>query len=279
MAIASRKTGVVLMLDIKNVTCGYGKEIILANIDFNVNPGDIISIMGANGIGKTTLFKSILGHLKLIKGSILIDGKDINTLSSREKAKLIAYVPQAHIPPFPFKVIDVVTMGRTAHISTFSSPTKKDMQIAKESLDKVNILYLQNKTYTEISGGERQLVLIARALAQKSEILIMDEPTANLDFGNQIRILEQINNLARNGLAIIYTTHFPDHTFLCSNQVLVIKGKDDYVFGVADKIITSELLKELYHVNAEVKEIMLTHEIVRVCIPISSPTRGDCYET
>jgi len=258
---------VVLILEIKNAICGYKNNVILDNLSFQVNKGDILSIMGANGIGKTTLFKTILGHLKLLNGEILIHGKDIKSLTSKEKAKQIAYVPQAHIPPFPFKVIDVVAMGRTSHISVFRSPSKEDMEIAEECLNTVNILYLQDKSYTEVSGGERQLVLIARALAQKSGILIMDEPTANLDFGNQTRILDQIRELSKQGLTIIYTTHFPEHAFLCSSQVLVIKGKDDFVIGNAGEIITSELIKEVYHVDAFVKEIELDFKTVKICVP------------
>ncbi|SEW46180.1 ABC transporter ATP-binding protein [[Clostridium] fimetarium] len=255
------------MLEIKNVVCGYKNNVILSDISFGVNKGSILSIMGANGIGKTTLFKTILGHLKLLDGEILLHGKAMKSLTSKEMAKQIAYVPQAHIPPFPFKVIDVVAMGRTSHISVFRSPSKKDMQIAQECLNTVNILYLQEKSYTEISGGERQLVLIARALAQKSEILIMDEPTANLDFGNQTRILDQIRALSKKGLTIIYTTHFPEHAFLCSSQVLVIKGKKEFVIGSASEIITSELIKEVYQVDALVKEIKLDFKTVKICVP------------
>lgn len=257
----------VLMLEIQDAVCGYGKEIILNNLSFQVKKGDVLSIMGANGIGKTTLFKSILGHLKLLSGKIYINDKEIDSLTIKEKARKIAYVPQAHIPPFPFQVLDVVVMGRTAHLSVFSAPSKMDMQIAEEALKILGILYLKDKVYTEISGGERQLVLIARALAQQSEIIIMDEPTANLDFGNQIRILEQINHLAERGLAIIYTTHFPEHAFQCSNRVFIIKGKSDFAIGTANEIITDELLYEIYHVRAEVREIALAQKTIRVCVP------------
>lgn len=257
------------MLKIIDATCGYGKEPVLEKLSLSVEKGEILCILGANGIGKTTLFKSVLGHIKLLSGQILLDGKDIGLLKNTDKAKRIAYVPQAHIPPFPFKVMDVVVMGRTAHIKMFSQPTKADMEIAEEALRMVNIIDLKDKTYTEISGGERQLVLIARAIAQESRILLMDEPMANLDFGNQSRILEQLRVLASLGLSIIYTTHNPEHAFQCSSKILAIKGKREHALGEAEKIITNELIQEIYHIQAEVKEIWLKNRRVRVCIPYS----------
>lgn len=256
------------MLEVHNAVCGYGKEIILEDVSLSLNKGEILSILGANGIGKTTLFKSILGHIKLLSGKILLEGKNINALYNVEKAKRIAYVPQAHIPPFPFKVIDVVVMGRTAHIKMFSQPSRLDMEIAEDALRIMNIIDLSDRTYTEISGGERQMVLIARAIAQEAKLLIMDEPMANLDFGNQSRILDQINRLSTMGLSVIYTTHSPEHTFLCSNQVLAIKNRKDYVVGEADKVITNELLKEIYQIEAIVKEIRLERKAIKVCIPV-----------
>jgi iron complex transport system ATP-binding protein len=150
-------------------------------------------------------------------------------MGAKARARLIGYVPQSHAPPFPFKALDVVTMGRTAHISLFSAPSKNDVEIAEASLESVGAAHLADRVYTEISGGERQLVLIARALAQQPQTLIMDEPTANLDFGNQVKTLALIGRLAEMGLAIILTTHFPEHAFMCSSKVAMIKNRDVFM--------------------------------------------------
>lgn len=255
------------MLELKNIVCGYGKEKVIENISFSVQKGEVIGILGANGIGKTTLFKSILGHLKLLDGEVLVKGENINRLSRKRLAQMIGYVPQAHVPPFPFKVLDVVTMGRTAHISLFAAPSSEDIRIAKEALESLGIAHLVHRIYTEISGGERQLVLIARALAQKPQMLIMDEPTANLDFGNQVKMLKQITDIANSGLAIIMTTHFPDHVFLCSSKVIVLKSRGEVIIGEAKELINNQLLKEVYGVDIEVKKVKLKNREVMTCIP------------
>jgi len=254
------------VLEVKNAVCGYGKEIVLNQLSFCINQGEILCILGANGIGKTTLFKSVQGHIRLLSGEIFLQGIKLNNYSDKGRAKQIAYVPQAHVPPFPFKVIDVVVMGRVAHIGTFSQPSQKDRKIAQEALKRVNIHQLQDKIYTLISGGERQLVLIARAIAQEANILILDEPTANLDYGNQARILQQIRRLADMGYSVIYTTHNPEHAFSCSDQVLAILNKDEHVIGNADQVITNKLLKKIYRIDAVVQTIRMDNRTVRKCI-------------
>jgi iron complex transport system ATP-binding protein len=255
------------MLELVEVSCGYGKKTVLEGLSFSVGRGEIVSILGANGIGKTTLFKSILGHIGLLSGQIMIDGRDISRMNHAERAKRIAYVPQAHIPPFPFQVKDVVVMGRTAHIKAFSKPSRTDFEIAAKALSLVNMFDLKDKVYTEISGGERQLVLIARAIAQEADTLIMDEPLANLDFGNQSRTLSQLRRLSELGFSVIYTTHNPEHAFQCSDKVLAIKGKGKYELGRAEEVITGRLLQEIYHIQTEIREVSLSSRKVRVCIP------------
>jgi iron complex transport system ATP-binding protein len=193
-------------LELKNVSCGYGKKQVLRNISLSLASGEILCLLGPNGVGKTTLFRSILGLLSLQGGEVLLNGTDIRFWTQKDKAKAIGYVPQAHEPPFPYKVLDVVMMGRTAHMGRFAMPSREDEDAALEALASIGASFLQNEIYTEISGGERQLVLIARALAQRPEILVMDEPTSNLDFGNQMRVLEQIKRLATKGFAIIMTS-------------------------------------------------------------------------
>ena len=241
---------------------------ILKNINLELKLGDSLCILGPNGVGKTTLFKTILGLLDKIGGSIDIDGRDMGSISRKELAKLIAYVPQAHVPPFPFKVLDVVSMGRTPHMSNFGGQNKEDAKISEEAIDLVGISYLKDEIYTEISGGERQMVLIARALAQQSQFLVMDEPTSNLDFGNQVKIMKIVKGLSENGKGIIMTSHFPDHTFIASNKVLAIGRDGYYKIGTPDEVVTSETLGDLYDIEAKVEDVYEgSVRIAKVCVP------------
>ncbi|AKN29744.1 iron ABC transporter ATP-binding protein [Clostridium carboxidivorans P7] len=258
-----------MKLEIKNVVCGYGKKDVVNNISMNVSSGEILCLLGPNGVGKTTFFKTILGFLKLKGGEILVDGKNIHSCSRKQLAKIIGYVPQSHTPPFPFKVFDVVLMGRTAHLSMFSSPSKEDRKIVERALEDLKIDYLRDKIYTEISGGERQMVLIARALAQDPKILIMDEPTSNLDFGNQIRVLEQINKLSERGLAIIMTSHYPNHAFLCSTKVAFMQKSNVFTVGTVDEVVTEDNLKEAYGINVKIINTVNSNgNKIKACIPM-----------
>lgn len=244
------------MLDIQNAVCGYkhGKNIhmVLDGISFRVDRGEILCILGANGIGKTTLFKSILGGIPLLGGCVTIDEKDISEMTKAETARKIGYVPQSHAPPFPFTVRQVVEMGRTAHMQLFASPSPSDIKIAEEALDTMEILHLKDRVYTEISGGERQMVLISRAIAQQADYLIMDEPTSNLDFGNQIKVLRQIKKLSDRGIGVIVTSHYPNHAFLVASKVAVIKGKSTFDIGNTDEILTTEMMDSIYGIETSI---------------------------
>ena len=258
-----------MILEVKRAICGYGTSIVVKDISLNVKSGEILCLLGPNGVGKTTFFKTILGFLKLQGGEIMLNGENIHNWTRKRLAKVIGYVPQAHTPPFPFKVFDVVLMGRTAHLSMFSSPSKKDIDIADEAINILKISYLKEKIYTEISGGERQLVLIARALAQQPEILIMDEPTSNLDFGNQIRVLEQINKLSQRGIGVIMTSHFPNHAFLCSTKVAFMQRNNVFAVGTVDEVVTEDNLKEAYGINVKIISTVNSNgEQIKACIPM-----------
>ncbi|MCI1944002.1 ABC transporter ATP-binding protein [Clostridium luticellarii] len=258
-----------MIMDIKNVSCGYGSKIIVKNISLGVKSGEILCILGPNGVGKTTFFKSILGFLKLKSGEILIDNENIQSWSRKKLAMTMGYVPQSHTTPFPFTVIDVVVMGRTSHLGITASPTKRDVKIAENNMAMLGISYLKDKIYTEISGGEKQMVLIARALTQEPDLLIMDEPTSNLDFGNQVRVLRQISRLAKKGLAIIMTSHFPDHAFLCSTQVALFQKHNNFIIGNPDDIVTEKNLKMAYGINVKIITTNLNDgSEIKSCIPL-----------
>ncbi|MFT9077777.1 ABC transporter ATP-binding protein [Ethanoligenens sp.] len=257
-----------MTLDLQTVSCGYGEKVIQKNISFSVHSGEICCLLGPNGVGKTTLFKTMLGFMKRLDGKISLDGQDIAKLPLKKLAKQFGYVPQAQGAPFPYTVEEVVTMGRIAHMGLFSSPSKKDRQIAGQIMETLQIDYLKNQIYTEISGGEKQMALIARALAQQPAFLVMDEPTANLDFGNQIRVLRQIKRLAEQGLGIIMTTHFPDHAFQCRSKVVLLQRGKPFLFGEARDVVTEENLRSAYGVDVKVTEIPVGMRHVCACIPL-----------
>jgi len=255
-------------LEVRKVTCGYGGKAVVSGVTFTLASRDSLCLLGPNGVGKTTLFKTILGLLKPLAGEIFLDEEDIAGWSRRQFAVKVGYVPQVHTPPFPFKVIDVVMLGRTAHIAPLSSPGREDREIAEGSLATLGIASLGDRNYTEISGGERQLVLIARALAQRAELLIMDEPTANLDFGNQITVLNQVKKLVReSNVGVIMTTHFPNHAFFTGSKVAVMGRNNTFEIGSADGVITEEHLKKVYGVEVKIVTVREGDHGTKVVVP------------
>jgi iron complex transport system ATP-binding protein len=259
-----------MKLSVNGAVCGYKSKTILDGISFEVSSGEILCLLGPNGVGKTTLFKTILGFLKLKGGSITVDGDDIRRWPRKKFARVIGYVPQAHTPSFPFTVENVVTMGRTAHLGTFATPSKEDKEIAQEAMETLEIDFLKDCIYTEISGGERQMVLIARALTQQPSILVMDEPTSSLDYGNQMRVLRQIKRLAENGLGVVMTSHFPDHAFLCATKVALLR-RDGFDIGSPDEIVTEENMRLVYGINVKIASAaMKDGSNVKACIPMLS---------
>ena len=257
------------MLEVRNASCGFPGRTIIKDISFSIAPGELLCLLGPNGVGKTTLFKTILGSLQLQAGEILLHGENVASWSRRRFATKVGYVPQAHTPPFPFQVIEVVTMGRTAHLGLFSTPSAVDVDIALEALENLGIAHLRDSVYTEISGGERQLVLIARALAQQVEILIMDEPASNLDFGNQIKLLEHIRKVVdKDRLSVILTTHYPNHALMYASKAVLL-GRDQTVsIGRPEEVITEAYLKHAYEVEAQLFGIQNRQgRNFTVCIP------------
>ncbi len=258
-----------MKIEIRNLTCGYGKKEVIRNISFAVGTGEILCLLGPNGVGKTTFFKTLLGLLPPLGGEISLNGQAISRLSRKEYARKVAYVPQSQSVPFPYTVEEVVIMGRNAHLSSFSSPGRRDKEIAAEALEELGITRLAKRTFTQLSGGERQMVLIARALTQQTEILFMDEPTSSLDFGNQVRILNRINRLRDKGISVVLTTHAPDHVFLCGSKVIVFNEGQFSRMGEPDLVVTEELLQSVYHVDVKIHQTGIPggKAPVKVCVP------------
>ena len=238
---------------------------VIFDISLEFATGEVLCLLGANGSGKTTLFKTLLRLQRPIAGRVCIDGEDISRWPSQRLAKTLGYVPQAHTHPFAFRVRDVVLMARSAHIGVFGTPGKRDLAIAKESMERLSILSLANEHYTELSGGERQLVLIARALAQQAPVLVLDEPTSNLDFGNQMRVLRHVKELAQSGLGVMMTTHFPDFAFLCASRVALMKQGRILALDSPEATLTQASLEEAYGTRLRIAD---AGHGIRVVVPI-----------
>lgn len=250
---------------VEQLSFSYGAHPVLSEVCFEADYGEFLSVLGPNGVGKSTLFRCMLGLLKPGGGRTLVDGADISAMTAAELAKKIAYIPQSHSPVFNFSVFDMVLMGTTAQTGHFSAPGSKQAALAEAALDKLGISHLRERGYGELSGGERQLTLIARAVAQQAKILIMDEPSASLDFGNRIRVMQTMRDLAGEGYCVIQSTHDPDQAYLWSDRILALHKGGVLACGAPKETVTAELISTLYGVNVEV--CSLHGDEIRVCVP------------
>jgi iron complex transport system ATP-binding protein len=241
-----------IALEARGLTFSYGRRRVLDGVSFVARRGEMLCVLGPNGVGKSTLFSCMLGLNAPSDGSVLVGGEPVNRIRPRELARRLAFVPQSHAPTFNYSVFDIVLMGTTARVGGLSTPGAEQLRSASEAMERVGISHLSGRGYTRISGGERQLALIARALAQRAEIIIMDEPTANLDYGNQLRVLECIRELSRAGLAVIQSTHNPDHAFMFADSVLALLDGRVAAFGRPEDAMTEELISSLYGISVRI---------------------------
>lgn len=240
------------MLAARDLAFGYRHAPVGRGVSLEIAPGEVFCLLGPNGCGKTTLFRTLLGLLPPQAGRVELDGRALAGFARAALARRVGYVPQAGAPTFAFTVIEVVLMGRASRIATFAAPTPADRAAARSALETIGIGHLADRRFTEISGGERQMALIARALAQEPGLIVMDEPTASLDFGNQARVIERIRDLGGRGIAVVLSTHDPGHAFACADRVALMKRGAIVAIGTPDATLTPAALRDLYGVDVAV---------------------------
>ena len=253
-------------LVVEDLSYGYPGRVVGHHVGFTLAGGEVLCVLGRNGEGKSTLFKTILGLLPPRAGAVLVDGEPISGWSPRRRALSFGYVPQNSGGAFPFTVVELVLMGRTAHRGAFAAPSAADRKAADETMAALGIAHLAEREWLRISGGERQLAVLARALAQEPQILVLDEPTANLDFGNQVRVLEIVRRLAEtHGISVLLSTHHPGQAFACADRVAVLAGGELLRIGTPAEVVTPETLRACYSVDVAV--LPVGDERYRVCVP------------
>jgi iron complex transport system ATP-binding protein len=241
----------VMKLEGHSLAIGYSDRLVGRDLDVALATGEVLALLGPNGSGKTTLLKTLLGLLVPKAGEVRLDDRRLASYDSRERARLLAYVPQSHQATFAFTVETIVLMGRTAHRSLFSRPTPSDHAMAARSLERFGIAHLRDRPYTMISGGERQLALLARALAQEPRFIVLDEPTASLDFGNQGKVMREIRSLAASGHGVLFTTHDPNHALRAADRAYLLRDGARIVDGPVGSVLTCEQLTALYGAPVE----------------------------
>ncbi len=251
------------IITVKDLHFSYKHHDVLSGINLELYKGEIVSLLGPNGCGKSTLIRLILKLLKG-KGEILLDGKSLDKYSHKDIASHVAYIPQYNNTPFNYSVMEMVLMGRVSKLDFFALPSAHDYDIANAALQKIGIENLKERAFGQLSGGQKQMVLLARAIAQEVNVFIMDEPVAGLDYGNQIRLLELISELGNDGYTFLKTTHYPDHALLISSRVVVMNGGVVIANGAPEDVITQQMIEDVYSIKADI----IMHDAHKRCVPI-----------
>lgn len=256
-------------IDIERLSFSYkeGKEV-LSETSFSLSNADMTVLLGRNGAGKSTLFKIFLKMLSPKEGRIAIDGKELSSFGSRELSRVFSYIPQSSYMEFPYTVMDTLLMAKASTLSLFSAPKKENEDEAVEILKSFGIGHLAFRIMDNLSGGEKQLVLIARALLQNSAFIILDEPTSNLDYGNQLMVLEKLKELNRNGVGIIYSTHNPELALTYSSKILTLNRGKIATYSSPDKLVEESKLEELYGRKLYIRKVFTGENERYVCAPM-----------
>ncbi len=258
-----------MIFEVKNGGFNYEEKKVFENINFKINSGDLLAILGPNGIGKTTLIRCMLGFLKWNEGFSLLNNQPINKYKTRELWNNISYVPQSrNVEKSSLTGIEFILLGLAGKINYFNSPSKSDYQKAKEVMDALSISHMANRKMNEISGGELQLFLIARALISNPKLIILDEPESNLDFKNQIVVLDVLSNLSKNNIAIIFNTHYPSHALQRANKSLILSNGGKSIFGNTKEIVTEQNLVCAFNVKTTINYIETDHKVYADVLPL-----------
>lgn len=268
-----------MKLTVENGSFAYPKgPQIFSDISFEVNSGEILAILGPNGAGKTTMLRCMTGMLRWKSGRSLLDGENIRTMSASRQWKKMAYVPQARAASSSYTAFQTVLLGRSSRIGALSSPKQEDLEAARRAMERLGIEHLAEKSCAAVSGGELQMILIARALASEPELLILDEPESNLDFRNQLIVLDTVSRLAQEGMACVFNTHYPAHALQRADKSLILSKGGSCVFGPTGKVITEENIRNAFGVNAMIGEIETPESTLRNVMPLSLAGEEDGAE-
>ncbi len=260
-----------MILEVQNGSFGYPKApVILDNINLSLDEGHILAILGPNGIGKTTLLKCMIGLLPWRTGNTLLYGKDLHTMKPRDVWSTISYIPQSHGFAFSYTGLEMVLLGRSAHLGLFEQPGKAEMEMAQAMMERIGISHLANKDCNQMSGGELQMVLIARALINDPKLIILDEPETGLDFHNQILILNIVERLAHEeGISAIINTHYPTNAMSIADEALMLNRKGKLFYGAAADILTEENISFCFDVDVVVSELIYESRKIRSIVPVA----------
>lgn len=240
------------MIEVNELSFSYPRLDVLKKVSFTIGSGKLITLLGPNGVGKSTLFKCILGLHKNYNGSIIINQENSKSMSPEIRSSWLAYIPQSHVTTFDYSVLEMVVMGTSNRISNFSTPRQSQYEIACHALEQMGLQDFSNRSFHKLSGGEQQLVLIARALAQQSKILIMDEPTSNLDFANQQRVMDHIKALTDIGYTVLLSNHNPQDAMLYSDQILALFNGKIIADGAPKDVLDQALMEKLYQTQVDI---------------------------
>ncbi len=243
------------MLTVRGLHFSYGATPVLHGVSLEARAGQVCGLFGPNGCGKTTLFRCCLGLVRARADTLSIDGHRIDRLPPAQRARLMAYVPQEHKPPFPLLVRDVVMLGRTPHLGLLGRAGRADRRIVEDTLTWIGLSDLAGRAYDQLSGGQRQLVLIARAVAQKTPVILLDEPASGLDFHNQLRIWRVLRELAVAGTAVVCCTHDPNHVAWFCDRVVVMQAGHVIAEGPPATALSGPTLERLYPEECDVTDV------------------------